>query len=1098
MFHSSFLPDHGRQRRKNRCKTGGFTLAFVTGSTLCNGYAQNHSTLIELKPKQIQTLPITLEKAQVAQVHLQIESGLIGIRANLPGTNEHPILKIDMGRYAEMTYIVGGAVAGEYSLELSSLEQEKLARVSVQIDPPTAADTASIDLRDAEDALANAELVRNHAKSARPGLDAVKSYDQALALATKLGNTPLMRLVLTQKARFLIFRQNKFADARVLLEQATTLPSVGDVAQQALAWKTLSTVRYDLGEYLSAIKASMVSLDLYRTTGDLYWQGIVLGNLSSDYEELGQADDALAAAKEALHDAEQEHDPAGVVYCLAQVANLYRQQGYLEAALHTFHEGLEWVGHVDYAPLVEAEIQKDLGLFYAQIGDWQQASQALERCIELEGKQNDPVSLEARGILADVMQHQGRLREAVAQDTSAIEVARSLSLKHEESTLLLKRASAQLLSKHTTEAKTDIETATQLAVELSAVPLQIEAAVTSGNAKISDDPKAAEDSYRKALQLAERTGEREQQSAALAGLARTQQREGKLEDATTSIEAALKILETSRGNLGNRELQVTYFAMHRSWYEVAVDLCMQLHAQHPTKGYAQLAFNYTERARARSLLDTLYASGYSSSAPVPETLREAYARNRQAISDQQSLLIHSTEQAGSDAATKLQRLYREQETLEVEMQSSDHRLTSLLAQQTVDIPFLQHQLLEDHSVLLSYWIGASHSYRWTITSTNVLIDTLAPRDELDRTILPLERMLQTRRSSQVPGEDIATYASHQKAYEVKLQTALRHAGSTLLSRIPKAARSVFVVSDGSLMSLPFAALRIPDGTTISYAIRRYTFFAEPSASVAVYLKQHPATEQPLRIAVFADPVFSRNDPRAAATSRLTPTANNHLLFANMPRLTDSHEEARQIVHLAPAGTVALKTGFDATPEQVRTLKTTDASILHFATHTVTVPGHPEISGIALSMLNREGKEQDGIFWLKDIYELHLPLSLVVLSGCTTDNLDNDHGEGLNSVARAFFFSGVHSVIGSLWTVDDKATSHLMEGFYRNLLVDRKRTDEALRSAQLKLLADPQTSSPAAWAPFVLGGWPATYATHTKDSNAVYTTTSLSSKSPERH
>jgi CHAT domain-containing protein len=299
------------------------------------------------------------------------------------------------------------------------------------------------------------------------------------------------------------------------------------------------------------------------------------------------------------------------------------------------------------------------------------------------------------------------------------------------------------------------------------------------------------------------------------------------------------------------------------------------------------------------------------------------------------------------------------------------------------------------------------------------------------------------------------------------------------------------------MSLPFA-LRIPDGAATSYAIRRYTFFVDPSASVAIYLKQHPAPEQPLRIAVFADPVFSRNDPRVTATPRLMPAANSHVLFANMPRLTGSREEARQIIHFAPSGAVALRTGFDATPEQVRSLTTTDASILHFATHTVTVSGHPEISGIALSMVDREGKDQDGIFWLKDIYELRLPLSLVVLSGCTTDNLNNDPGEGLNSVARAFFFSGVHSVIGSLWTVDDRATSQLMESFYRNLLIDHKRADEALRSAQLKLLSDPQTGSPAAWAPFVLGGWPTAYATHTKNGDATYTTTSLSPESPERH
>jgi CHAT domain-containing protein len=1073
-----------------------FVLAVVTGAASCMGQTQGPTLSIELKPKESKILPIALEKGQLAQVHLHLEGGIVRVRADLPGKTDRALWRIDLGRGAQLTYIVGGSAGGEYGLELSSLEQEKVARVSVEIDRPAPADQASIDLRDAEEALANADLVRSRAKTARPGLDAIKSYDQALALATKLGNTPLMRLALTQKARYLIFRLNKFEDARLLLEQAVALPPAEDAAQQALAWKTFSTVRYDLGEYLAAIKANMNSLDLYRAMDDLYWQGIVLGNLSSDYEELGQPNEALAAAKEALHDAEQERDPAGVVYCLAQVANLYRQQGDLEAALHTFHEGLEWVGHVDYAPLIEAEIQKDFGLFYAQIGDWDQAREALQRSLELEGKLNDPVSLDGRGALAEVLQHQGHLHEAIAQDTAAIDVARALALKHEESALLLKRASAQLLLDRAAEAKSDIDAATQLAVELSAVPLQIEAAIISGDAQLTTDAKAAESSYRKSLQLAERTGEREQQSVALAGLARAQQREGNLEEAAASIEAALKILETSRGNLGDRELQVTYFARHRSWYELAVDLCMQLHAQGPAKGYAILAFNYTERARARALLDTLYASGYNSTVPVPEGLRESYARNRQAISDQQSLLGRSTTQASSDAATKLQRLYREQETLEAEMQSSDRRLGSLLAAQTAALPLLQHQLLEDHYVLLSYWIGSSHSYRWTITSGNVLVDTLPPRADLDRTILPVERMLRARRSILVPGEDITAYASHQQTYERQLQAALSRAGSALLFRIPKETHNIFIVGDGSLMSLPFSALRVHDGTATTYAIRRYTFFAEPSASVAVYLKQHPATEQPLRIAVFADPVLSGDDPRVTAP-KLTPAANNHLLFANLPRLTDSREEARHIVLLAPHGTVALHTGFDATPEQVSTLRPADASILHFATHTVTVPGHPEISGIALSMVNREGKEQDGVFWLKDIYELHLPLSLVVLSGCTTNNLDNDFGEGLNSIARAFFFSGVHSVIGSLWTVDDKATSQLMEAFYRNLLIDRKRADEALRSAQLKLLDVPQTSSPTAWAPFVLGGWPVSYALHTKDGGPGYTTTSLS-KSPERH
>ncbi len=462
-----------------------------------------------------------------------------------------------MGRGARLTYIVGGFGQGNYGLELSSLEQEKLARVSVEIDPPTPADQAATDLQNAEDALANADLVRNRAKSAIAGLDATKSYDDALVLATKLGNTPLTRLILTQKARFFIFRQSKFADARALLERAVALPSAGDVAQQGapLAWKTLSTVRYDLGEYLSAIQAGMTSLHLYRDTGDLYWQGIVLGNLSSVYAELGQADEALSTAKEALHDAEQEHDAAGVVYCLAQVADLYSQQGDLDGALHTFHEGLDWVGHIDYAPLVEAEIQKDLGLFYAQIGECgpghtsTQPFPRARRQAERSRLARSPWDA-GQGVVAAI-------RESCATPSRGTlpqltRPARA-GLKHEESALLLKRASVQPLAEapHRSQSR---HRSWQPCSPFNSPLCRSRSKLPSPRETRSFPPtrKPRRTPAGHALQLAELTGEREQQSVALAGLARAQQGEGRLEEATTFDRSrALKILETSRGNLGS-------------------------------------------------------------------------------------------------------------------------------------------------------------------------------------------------------------------------------------------------------------------------------------------------------------------------------------------------------------------------------------------------------------------------------------------------------------------------------------------------------------------------------------------------------------------
>jgi hypothetical protein len=1090
-FLPGILPGIARWLRPVREGRSAIALVFMAGVALGSGLAQTRTVSFQLKPKQPQTLVVPLEKNQTVLVHLHLQGGIIGVAEKAPDGSSRPMWQIDLGRGAALTYGMGGSNPGNYTLEITSFERERLAEVSVEIDASAPVSQSSTDLRDAEDLLANAEMIRRHWPGAPAKVDANQLYDRALTLAAKLADTPLKRLILTQKARYLLFGQNNFTGAEALLEQAVALPPADDAAQQALAWKTLSSVRYDLGKYQPAIKAGLSARDLYRQTGDLYWQGIVLGNLSSVYGEIGQNADALATAQEALKDAQEERDTAGIVYCLSQLAGLYQQQGDLENALRTFYQGLAWVSEIGYAPLVEAEIQKDLGDFYTQIGDWEQASQALQRCIELEKGKNDPVSLEARGLLAAAMQHQGKLREAVAEDTAAIEIACSLTLKQDEAGLLLKRASVQLALRHPSSAQADIKAAGALATDLASLPLQVETEVALGDALLSANPEEAAAAYRDALQLAESAGEREEQSLTLAGLARAFENEGKLEDAAASIEAALKIVETSRGSLASRELQVTYFSLHRTWYELAVDICMQLNSRYPAKEYAAQAFAYTERARARSLLDTLDSTGYNNTIPVSPNLREAYALNQREVTEQQALLVHSAEPAGGAVAAKLHQLYREQENLESQM-PSDERLSSLLGGETADVAQIQQLLLEKHSILLSYWVGERHSYRWSITPGGISVEALPPSDRLERVMLPLEHMLQGRRPVPKSGEDISGYILQERAFETQLQTGLSRAGSMLLSRIPKAAHTVFVVGDGCLMPLPFAALRVSDDAGVSYALRKYNFFQEPSASVAVYLKQHSVKEQALHITIFADPVFSLSDPRLAAHAQ-PHSASSHLLFANMPRLIGSTEEARYVSQDAPRGAVTLKTGFNAAPSEVRDLSAKDAVILHFATHTITVSGHPEITGIALSMWNPEGKEQDGVFWLKDIYALHLPSALVVLSGCGTDTQDSDSGEGLNNLAYAFFFAGAHSVVGSLWTVDDSAASGLMGIFYRELLLKHERADEALREAQLKMLANPQTESPTAWASFVLEGWPAAFPIEQNSAEGALSQASLSMK-----
>ena len=116
----------------------------------------------------------------------------------------------------------------------------------------------------------------------------------------------------------------------------------------------------------------------------------------------------------------------------------------------------------------------------------------------------------------------------MAEDTSAIEMARSLTLKQEEAELLLKRAFVQLALKKQLFAEADITAAIKLAADLAALPLQIEAAIAWGDARISIDANEAAASYQRALRMAEQTAVNANSSpVALVGLAKAQRGEGK-------------------------------------------------------------------------------------------------------------------------------------------------------------------------------------------------------------------------------------------------------------------------------------------------------------------------------------------------------------------------------------------------------------------------------------------------------------------------------------------------------------------------------------------------------------------------------------------
>ena len=101
------------------------------------------------------------------------------------------------------------------------------------------------------------------------------------------------------------------------------------------------------------------------------------------------------------------------------------------------------------------------------------------------------------------------------------------------------------------------------------------------------------------------------------------------------------------------------------------------------------------------------------------------------------------------------------------------------------------------------------------------------------------------------------------------------------------------------------------------------------------------------------------------------------------------------------------------------------------------------------------------------------VDLVVLSACETGLGRPQSGEGLLGLRRAFHMAGADTAISSLWSVKDQSTSELMQSFYANLFFKGMGRHEALRAAQLDMLAQNRMEHgealPSTWGAFVLSG-----------------------------
>jgi len=594
------------------------------------------------------------------------------------------------------------------------------------------------------------------------------------------------------------------------------------------------------------------------------------------------------------------------------------------------------------------------------------------------------------------------------------------------------------------------------------------------------EPQNARELYTRSLNTFKTVSDRIDEAAVLFALGKLELSERNEELALSYFKESITATENIRKISSSSDLSTAFSATVHERYQSFVDCLMrQANTQANRQDQIQTAFETNELAKGRSLASVLSSTQTNLLPGLDPDLAAKEKSLRQQLRVKEDSKIRLL--AGAYKKEELDRLEQELAQLDQEYKQvrqsirtkfpSFDQLTQPVAW---DLKRIQQEVVaDDQTLLLEYSLGSERSYAWIIT-----------RDGFTSYELPSGKQI----------EEIA-----QRVYKLLLsseaqKSELDQATATIAQMIlfPFAERldrrRIIVVADGSLNYIPFQIL--PQTPTNNQPlIANHEIVNAPSASILGQLRQeNERRRQPSNLlAAFGDVAFpadfaelkNSTTEQVASAKPVDEDVWRHAIRdielngdkfdpSSLHRLLYAQKELNSLRELGGAGSLVV-TGFDATREKLQSVDLSKYAILHFATHGILDPSRPENSGLFLSMIDRDGKPQNGFLGLQDIYNLRAPVDLVVLSACRTGLGKDVRGEGLIGLTRGFMYAGASSVVASLWKVDDEATSELMRRFYTNMLEKQMNPSAALREAQNAIRQRPEWNSPYYWAAFTIQG-----------------------------
>ncbi|MBX7221065.1 MAG: CHAT domain-containing protein [Blastocatellia bacterium] len=704
--------------------------------------------------------------------------------------------------------------------------------------------------------------------------EAIAYYEQAIKLCSDYGDHASESILIGNIAGV----YDKMGEKQKALEYyRRAIPIKKAYASQlslAQTYNNIGVTYSDLSEYKLAVDNMTQGLELCdaKIPGSKFLAGYLYNNLGKVTNASGEPQKALDYLRRSLDLFQEVGNKDGQSMVLTNTGYAYMGLGETRKAIELFAQALP-LCQAAGSQARECQVLNNLGYSYCALGDMGKGLESFNQAFELGKKLTDPFG--QAGTLNNLGKYwldRGDTPKALEYLQQALPLTRTTGNRGSEA----------------------------LTLQLLGVGLNRTGKKTEGLEALNQS-----------VQLWQEIGNRGAAADALATLAQTEQEQGRLTAAKAHIEQALGLIEFIRSRVGRQELRTSYFATAQAQFQIYLNILLGLHEADPQAGFDRLAFNASEQARARSLLDLLNEAQVDLRQGVDPRLLDEEQNLKKRITGKfeglSKLLAgkHTAEQKNR-AETELQTLTEQYRQLQAEIRQKSPKYAALTQARPITVEELQKDLLDPETLLLEYVLGEKKSHLFAITQTGFSVYELPAGKDISQLARHAYDLLTTRATglkksaqAQTPGNSEAEYHTQvQQADQAYPAVAARLSRLLLGPVAPQLHRQrLVIVADGMLQMLPFAALPEPDGAVHeagnhrlkptsrrrqqalakqavnqSPLMSRHEIVVLPSASTIKALRRETGGHSQVahEVAILADPVFSASDERLKTKAQAAP------------------------------------------------------------------------------------------------------------------------------------------------------------------------------------------------------------------------------------